>query len=156
MSFLDRPSPIVCAPMAGASTPELAAAVSNAGGLGFLAAGYLSVPAMASEVSAYRTLTSAPVTVNLFTPQVDRTLELAPSLTVYRAALEPVAARLRALPGEPTYDTDAFEEKVAWLVAHPVDVVSLTFGPVPAETVAMLQGVGTSVGFTVTSAHEAQ
>src|SRR3546814_5431351 len=97
--------------MAGASTPELAAAVSNAGGLGFLAAGYLSVPAMASEVSAYRTLTSAPVTVNLFTPQVDRTLELAPSLTVYRAALEPVAARLRALPGEPPYDTDAFEEK---------------------------------------------
>src|SRR3546814_15793176 len=97
MSFLDRPSPIVCAPMAGASTPELAAAVSNAGGLGFLAAGYLSVPAMASEVSAYRTLTSAPVTVTLFTPQVDRTLELAPSFTVYRAALEPVAARLRAL-----------------------------------------------------------
>src|SRR3546814_17695670 len=93
---------------------------------------------MASEVSAYRTLTSAPVTVNLFTPQVDRTLELAPSLTVYRAALEPVAARLRALPGEPTYDTDAFEETVAWLVAPPVDVVSLTFGPVPAETVAML------------------
>ncbi|NYG57384.1 nitronate monooxygenase [Nocardioides daedukensis] len=156
MSFLDRPSPVVCAPMAGASTPELAAAVSSHGGLGFLAAGYLSVSAMASEVAAYRTLTTAPVAINLFTPQVDRTLEFAPSLAGYRAALEPVAARLGATPGQPTYDTDAFEEKVAWLVAHPVDAVSLTFGPVPVESVVALQQVGTKVGFTVTSADEAQ
>jgi len=34
-------TPIVLAPLAGGpSTPELAAAVSEAGGLGFLAAGY--------------------------------------------------------------------------------------------------------------------
>ena len=40
--MLDRLDvPIVQAPLAGgASTPELAAAVSGAGGLGFLAAGY--------------------------------------------------------------------------------------------------------------------
>jgi nitronate monooxygenase len=35
-------APIVLAPLAGGpSTPRLAAAVTNAGGLGFLAAGYL-------------------------------------------------------------------------------------------------------------------
>jgi len=41
---LDRLAvPIVLAPLAGGpSTPELAAAVSNAGGFGFLAAGYLA------------------------------------------------------------------------------------------------------------------
>ncbi|MDT0201452.1 nitronate monooxygenase [Nocardioides sp. AE5] len=156
MSFLDRPCPVICAPMAGASTPALAAAVSSAGGLGFLAAGYLSAAAMADEVAAYRALCDAPVAVNLFTPQVDRTLELAPSLAAYRATLEPVAARLGTTPGEPVHDTDAFEEKVAWLVANPVDAVSLTFGSVPPESVAALQAVGTRIGFTVTSAHEAQ
>lgn len=42
--ILDRCDiPIVLAPLAGGpSTPELAAEVSNAGGLGFLASGYLS------------------------------------------------------------------------------------------------------------------
>jgi nitronate monooxygenase len=42
--ILDRcDTPVVLAPLAGGpSTPELAAAVSNAGGLGFLASGYLS------------------------------------------------------------------------------------------------------------------
>ena len=42
--------PIVLAPLAGGpSTPELAAAVSNAGGLGFLAAGYLSAAELAER-----------------------------------------------------------------------------------------------------------
>ena len=45
--------PIVLAPLAGAaSTPELAAAVSEAGGLGFLASGYLSPEALGSAWSA--------------------------------------------------------------------------------------------------------
>ena len=44
MTILERlDHPVVLAPLAGGpSTPELAAAVSNAGGLGFLAFGYLS------------------------------------------------------------------------------------------------------------------
>jgi nitronate monooxygenase len=41
--------PIVLAPLAGGpSTPELAAAVSNAGGLGFLASGYLPAAELAA------------------------------------------------------------------------------------------------------------
>ncbi len=44
--------PVVLAPLAGGpSTPELAAAVSNAGGLGFVAAGYLSAEALAGQLS---------------------------------------------------------------------------------------------------------
>ena len=47
--------PVVGAPMAGgASTPALAASVCEAGGLGFLAAGYRSVEAVAAEVEAVR------------------------------------------------------------------------------------------------------
>ena len=43
LGFWDLDVPIVGAPMSGdPGTPELAAAVSNAGGLGFLASGYIS------------------------------------------------------------------------------------------------------------------
>lgn len=142
--------------MAGASTPELAAAVTNAGGLGFLAAGYLSVEAMAAEVTAYRALAEGPVAINLFTPQRDRSIELADPLAAHRAALQPLAGRLGVEVGAPRHDDDAFDAKVAWLRSHPVDVVTFTFGPVPAATVAALHQVGTAVGFTVTNAPEAR
>ncbi|HWD44202.1 MAG TPA: nitronate monooxygenase, partial [Actinomycetota bacterium] len=50
--FLDRLAvPIVLAPLAGGpSTPELTAAVSDAGGFGFLAGGYLTVSALAERL----------------------------------------------------------------------------------------------------------
>ena len=63
--------PIVQAPMAGGpSTPALAASVSTAGGLGFLAAGYKSVEAVQRELAEMRSLLaeSTPYGVNLFAP----------------------------------------------------------------------------------------
>ncbi|WP_217996789.1 nitronate monooxygenase [Nocardioides jensenii] len=155
MSFLERPNPIIAAPMAGATTPALAAAVSNAGGLGFLAAGYLSVDSMADEVTAYRALTDATVAINLFTPQTDRSLELGPRLDDYQTEVALTAAKYGVSPGDPSFDDDTFDGKVDWLVENPVDVVSFTFGPVPPAAVFRLQEVGTTVGFTVTSEHEA-
>jgi nitronate monooxygenase len=54
--------PVVCAPMAGGvSTPSLAAAVSRAGGLGFLAAGYKSADAVAAEIDSVRALAPRPL-----------------------------------------------------------------------------------------------
>ncbi len=64
------PHPIVQAPMAGGvSVPQLAAAVSDAGGLGFLAAGYKTADGMYQEIKQLRGLTSRPFGVNLFLPQ---------------------------------------------------------------------------------------
>src|ERR1700728_4234976 len=61
--------PVVLAPLAGGpSTPELAAAVSNAGGLGFLASGYLSAAELADRRERLEELTDRPVGVNLFVP----------------------------------------------------------------------------------------
>ena len=58
--------PLIQAPMAGVSTPELAAAVSNAGALGSISVG-ASDPAQASAMLLrLRELTVAPVNVNLF------------------------------------------------------------------------------------------
>src|SRR5438445_7795422 len=61
--------PIILAPMAGGpSTPELAAAVSNAGGLGSLGGNYLSPEALREEIKKTKSLTSFPFAVNLFIP----------------------------------------------------------------------------------------
>ena len=63
----DLTVPVVVAPMAGGpSTPELAAAGTNAGGLGFVAAGYLTADVFAERVTAARRLTSGPIGANLF------------------------------------------------------------------------------------------
>jgi nitronate monooxygenase len=62
--------PVIAAPMAGGpSTPELVAAVSNAGGLGFLAGGFVTAQTLADSLAAARALTSGPLGVNLFLPQ---------------------------------------------------------------------------------------
>ncbi len=61
--------PIVLAPMAGGpSTPALTAAVAEAGGLAFLAAGYLSPAVLAERIAETRRLTDRPIGVNLFAP----------------------------------------------------------------------------------------
>src|SRR5206468_7199187 len=61
--------PIIAAPMAGGpSTPALAAAVCEAGGLGFLAAGYKTADAVAAEIATLREQTARPFGVNIFAP----------------------------------------------------------------------------------------
>jgi nitronate monooxygenase len=63
----DLTLPVIGAPMAGGpSTPALAAAVSEVGGFGFLAAGYKTPDAVAAEIDAARAATTAPIGVNLF------------------------------------------------------------------------------------------
>src|ERR1051325_4187258 len=59
--------PIVMAPMGGGpGTPELAAAVSNAGGLGSLAGAYLTPDQIAAEIRRLRALSDGPFAVSLF------------------------------------------------------------------------------------------
>jgi nitronate monooxygenase len=140
--------PIVLAPMAGGpSTPELAVAVSEAGGLGFLAAGYRTAKALGDEIDAVRAATSAPFGVNLFVPgQPARNLE---AVRAYVAALGSGA-------GEPRYDDDGWEAKLAVLREARVPVASFTFGCPPAAVVGGLRAGGTEVWVTVTSVGEAR
>ncbi|MAQ82319.1 MAG: 2-nitropropane dioxygenase, partial [Maritimibacter sp.] len=84
----DLAAPIVIAPMAGGpSTPELAAAGSNAGALGFIAAGYLSADVFAERLNAAAELTSAPLGANLFVPHPSAATP--ESIDRYAAALSP-------------------------------------------------------------------
>lgn len=58
--------PIVQAPMAGVSTPALAGAVSNSGGLGSLGLGSSNVEQSREMIRATKALTRLPFNVNLF------------------------------------------------------------------------------------------
>ena len=146
--------PVVQAPMAGGpSTPALAAAVSNAGGLGFLAAGYKTPEAVHTEIAATRELTQQPFGVNVFAPPNGP----ADPAIVQRFAdrLRDQAAGLGVQLGDPRFDDDHYQQKVELLTQERVPVVSFTFGcPTPA-VVQQLQTVGTSVWVTVTDPQEA-
>jgi nitronate monooxygenase len=147
--------PIVQAPMAGGpSTPELAAAVGGAGGLGFVAAGYRAPDALAEDLARTRALTDRPFGVNVFAatgapadPAVVRR---------YADALRPLAERAGVALGEPRFDDDWFDAKLALLVDAPPAVVSFTFGCPPAETIARVRGAGSAVWVTVTGPDEAE
>ncbi|WP_067800943.1 nitronate monooxygenase [Actinomadura formosensis] len=147
--------PIVQAPMAGGpSTPELAAAVSNAGGLGFLAAGYKTPEAMRADIAATRKLTSRPFGVNVFMPSLD---EIDPAdVAAYRDRLAPEAERLGVSPGVPGPRDDAYEAKVADLLSDPPVFVSFTFGCPPPKVIRAFQARGVLVIVTVTSVDEAR
>jgi nitronate monooxygenase len=140
--------PIIQAPMAGGpSTPALAVAVGEAGGLGFVAAGYLGVDAFGTEIAEVRAASGAPFGVNLFVPGPPEVDEAA--LRAYVEELGPDA-------GEPRFDDDGWEAKLALLYEEPVAVVSFTFGCPSPEVVASLRRSGSEVWVTVTSPAEAR
>src|SRR3954463_1901284 len=58
-------APIVLAPMGGAVTPEFAAAVSNAGGVGMLPLSWNSPEEVSDTVTEMKALTDAPFGINL-------------------------------------------------------------------------------------------
>ncbi|WP_053852309.1 nitronate monooxygenase [Streptomyces sp. NRRL B-24085] len=149
------PHPIVQAPMAGGvSVPRLAAAVSEAGGLGFLAAGYKTADGMYQEIKQLRGLTGRPFGVNLFMPQPDHA--------------DPAAVEVYAhqLAGEATwYDTelgdpdsgrdDGYDAKLAVLLDNPVPVVSFHFGVPSSDALESLRRAGTFTLVTATTPEEA-
>lgn len=147
--------PIVQAPMAGgASTPALAAAVGDAGGLGFLAAGYKTPAAMYEEVKQLRARTSRPFGVNLFMPQPPVADPAA--IEVYAEQLAGESTWYRAPLGETDQGSDdGYEAKLAVLLDDPVPVVSFTFGCPDRTVVDALAKAGTVTVVTVTSAAEA-
>lgn len=150
------PLPVIQAPMAGgASCPQLAAAVSEAGGLGFLAAGYKTPEAMYQEIKALRTLTSGAFGVNLFMPQPSTADPSA--VAVYREQLAGEANWYDTTLGDPDSGADdGFEAKVAILLQDPVPVVSFTFGCPERSVFDAFGRAGTYTVVTVTSVVEAQ
>src|SRR3954451_1309531 len=138
---------IVQAPMAGGpSTVTLAHAVCEAGGLGFLAAGYLAPEKLREQMRALGAATDAPFGVNVFVPGPPT--RDAEALGAYLATLDGA--------GEPHHDDDAWSEKLAILREGRPAVASFTFGcPAPGD-VADLRRAGVETWVTVTSAGKAR
>jgi nitronate monooxygenase len=157
MTFAGLPIdvPIVGAPLAGGpSTPALAAAVSEAGGLGFVAAGYKTAADVAGDIDATRSATRRPFGVNLFVPSPDRADEAAVRAYVERLAAEEL--RYGVACGEPHWSDDDWDAKLQLVEVMQPAVVSFTFGCPDAAVIRRLRDRELRVWCTVTSAEEAK
>ncbi|MEQ8857401.1 MAG: nitronate monooxygenase [Pseudomonadales bacterium] len=155
--LLDLSVPIVQAPMAGVSTPGLAAAVIKAGGLGSIAVGAMNAAAADSAISNARRAAAGPLNVNVFVhpaPRRDRAREAA-----WLRRLEPWFGEFDAEPPavlEEIYrPLDDDPDLLAVLLDHAPAVVSLHFGLPDAATLRALKGAGCRLLATATSVAEA-
>jgi nitronate monooxygenase len=147
--------PILQGPMAGgASTPELVAAVSNAGGLGCLAVSLVAPATIIEQAAQIRALTTRPFVLNLFVqrkipqptgPEIDAAAEL----------LRPVWAELgwHELPQPAAWCQDFAAQFEALLAIKP-PAASFTFDILTTEQVAQLHDAGIVVIGTVTTVAE--
>lgn len=150
--------PIIQAPMAGVSTPAMASAVSNAGGLGSIGIGAADAETARAMIVAVRAATDHPFNVNVFCnrPAVaDRAREMA-----WLARLAPEFAHFGAEP--PTELREIYKSfveddaKLAMLLEERPAVVSFHFGLPPADRIAALHGAGIVLLATATSLNEAR
>jgi nitronate monooxygenase len=148
--------PILLAPMAGGpSTPELAAAVSNAGGLGSLAGGYLAPEAIRDAIRKVRALTARPFAVNLFAP-VPKETPSASDVERARHAVAPFRAEVGLADAGQPGPLPSFEEELRVVIDERVPAFSFTFGALSSEEVAALARSGAIVMGTATTAREAR
>lgn len=148
--------PIIQAPMAGGpSTPELAAAVSEAGALGSWAGGYLPPEAIRSAIRDIRRLTGRPFGVNLFAPLPAEPAPTPEELARANAAVEPFRRELGLPAPERPAARPRFEEQLEVILEERVPVFSFTFGALGAATVRRLRERGILVMGTATTPGEA-
>jgi nitronate monooxygenase len=146
--------PVLAAPMAGGvSTTSLVVAVGEAGGFGFVPAGYKSAVDFENDLRAVRARSSRPFGVNLFVPgEPNRNPR---SVAEYARELAPEAARLAVELGTPTWDDDEWEAKLGVVIDTAPAVCSFAFGCPDRRHVDALRRRGTAVLVTVTSVGEA-
>lgn len=149
--------PIIQAPMAGVSTPALAAAVSNSGGLGSLGIGASSVDQARAAILNTRELTSRPFSVNLFChapAQRDNALEQA-----WIENLRPLFAEFGGMPPEALSEIyKSFinhQEMLAMLLETAPAAVSFHFGVPERSVVQALHDRGIVTLATATRPEEA-
>ena len=158
MQLLGIELPIVQAPMAGVSTPAMAAAVSNAGALGSLGVGATNAEGAREMIAKVRALSKRSLHVNVFChvpPKADAAREA--------AWIERVLPTFVALKAEPPAKlTEIYksfledDEMLAMLVAERPKVVSFHFGVPAAERIAALKRAGIVLLASATNLKEAR
>jgi nitronate monooxygenase len=146
--------PLIQAPMARISTPEVAAAVSEAGGLGSIAGAMLGGDALRGAIAEVRSRTEKPFAVNLFAP-------LDPpdpaGVEEMAAFLAPWRERL-GLPPEPARSGPApkFVDQLEVVLEARPAAFSFTFGIPPAEALDAARDAGIRLVGTATTVAEAE
>jgi nitronate monooxygenase len=147
--------PIIQAPMGGGiTTPELVAAVSNAGGLGSIGASYLHPEDILQQVQAVRALTQRPFAINLFAL-------LGPPKSANPAPMMAVLARYHqqlglSAPEPPVMALPDFLRQAEAVLACAPAVFSFTFGIPPAHVLESFKSRGILLAGTATNVQEAR
>ena len=159
--FLDQLQlqlPIIQAPMAGTSTPQLAAAVSEAGGLGSLGLGASTLAQARQAIRDTRALTGKPFNVNFFchAPAVRDSAREAAWLAHLQPLFDEVGATAPAELEEiyPTFAGD--DAMLAMLLEERPAVISFHFGLPGLAAVQALRSAGIVTMASATNLHEAQ
>lgn len=149
--------PLIQAPMAGgATTAELIAAVSNAGGLGCLGAGYMSADQIKKTIDHIRQLTHQPFGVNLFIPESYQ-LDPAKAKKILEAINHIGKKTLGVTTVLPTAPyAPSFDAQIEVIIEEKIPVFSFTFGLLEKKYRDKLKQNQTLLVGTATSVQEAQ
>ncbi|GGG88688.1 nitronate monooxygenase [Staphylococcus pragensis] len=146
--------PIIQAGMAGSTTPELVASVSNNGALGTIGAGYMSAEKLDAEIQKVQALTSKPFGVNLFVPGYNdyshqQVEQMNAWLKPYRRALN---------LEEPTVnitEEQQFMNAIDNVIKHQVPICCFTFGIPEQNIIKKLKQANVTLIGTATTVEEA-
>jgi nitronate monooxygenase len=153
---LELRHPVILAPLGGGpSTPELVAAVSNAGAFGFLAGAYLTPEQITDSVRRLRSLTTRPFGINTFVGGWGAPGSL--DATRMLALLKPFHERVGLpAPSVPTLPPDPSPGQLEAILDACPAAFSFTFGIPSPETMARLKERGIVTLGTATTATEAR
>jgi nitronate monooxygenase len=146
--------PIILAPMAGSGgTPELVAAVSNAGGLGSWGGAYSTPQQILDAAKQIRALTAKPFALNLFAGGYEAQSQIDPAPMLALVARVHAALGL-APPVLPPQPQNPFDDQLAAVIeARPV-LFSFTFGIPDTGALARLRQAGIRTAGTATTVEE--
>ncbi len=155
--LFDIEHPIILAPMAGTTGPEIVAAVSNAGGLGSHGCATMPMEVLEQEIGAIAGLTNRPVNLNFFchdAPVMTQThhAALLDALTPHYEAAGVEAPDTMPTPNFATFGEDHLEV----LLRLPPAVVSFHFGLPEGHAVVALKEAGCKILSSATTVEEAR
>lgn len=150
--------PIIQAPMAGVSTPAMAAAVTEAGGLGSIAVGATDAAGAQAMIAEVRKRSAGPFNVNLFThrPAVADRIKEAAWIERLRPEFEAVGAAPPASLREIYRSFVEDDEMLAMLLSERPPVVSFHFGLPDEARIRALKEAGIVLLATATNIAEAK
>lgn len=153
-SFLNIKYPIIQAPMLGFTSPEMVAAVCNAGAIGTLPLGRLPIDICEELILRTKELTDFPFIVNLF---------LHPFVSIDKDEINQMQTVLKELSSTIGYEYDyrdhiaqpSYSEILALVLQHNIKHIAFTFGCFTDEEISILHQKGVNLIGTATTLDEA-